>query len=66
MTYPDLIKKFGAMMAYDIMLSVEKMAGLQLDRARQDRTEEWRFQSALERLDEIDAAKMAMEGKKAG
>ncbi|MBI1273980.1 MAG: hypothetical protein GC131_07835 [Alphaproteobacteria bacterium] len=53
MTYGQMCKKFGKVMAMDILMSLEKMAQIQTDAARLAMREEERLQTALIRLDDV-------------
>jgi len=53
-TYNDLVKRYGHDMAFNLLLSVEKLAKIKNDIATLD--EETRFQRALDALDETNFA----------
>lgn len=56
-TYQDLVRRYGQPMAFDLLLSVEKLAKIRDDISAAD--EETRFQKALNALDNIDFAASA-------
>lgn len=53
-TYNDLVTRYGSPAAYDLLLSVEKLAQIRNDITQID--EETRFRRALQALNEIDFA----------
>ena len=53
MTFREMTKKFGYLMAMDILMAVEKMAKISVDSKREKMPEEKRLQSALTELDKI-------------
>ncbi|MBI1273937.1 MAG: hypothetical protein GC131_07620 [Alphaproteobacteria bacterium] len=55
MKFGDLAKKFGQSMAFDIMLSVEKMAKIKVTEEILALPEEERLQRAYDALDRLDA-----------
>ena len=54
MTYQDLVQRYGQDMAFDLLLTIEKMAKIRDGLAVID--EEERLKRALEALDRLDAA----------
>ncbi|MBI1273934.1 MAG: hypothetical protein GC131_07605 [Alphaproteobacteria bacterium] len=57
MTYAEMAKKFGKLMAIDILMTIEKMARVQMDEVRVVMTEEQRLTTALAALDRISPVK---------
>jgi ACT domain-containing protein len=57
--YQDLVTRYGDAAAYDLLLSVEKLAKINSDIIRFE--EEERFQKALEALNEINFAPHLVE-----
>jgi hypothetical protein len=53
-TYNDLVERYGRVMAFDLLLLVERLAKIRDDIATFD--EETRFQRAVEALNEVDFA----------
>jgi len=53
-TYKDLVDRYGNTVAFDLLLSVEKLAKIQNEMISLE--EEDRFQVALDALNEIDFA----------
>ncbi len=54
MTYQDLVRRYGPDMAFDLLLTIEKMAKIHDHLAMMD--EEDRLKRALDALDRADAA----------
>lgn len=53
-TYNDLVTRYGSPAAYDLLLSVEKLAQIKNDISQID--EDTRFRRALQALNQIDFA----------
>jgi hypothetical protein len=53
-TYHDLVERYGANMAYDLLLTFEKLARIKNEIISME--EEERFQKALDALNAIDFA----------
>ena len=53
-TYRDMVTKFGETRAFDLLLTVERLAKINENIAQTD--EEVRFQTALDALNEINFA----------
>jgi len=53
-TYTDMVKRYGNVAAFDLLLSVERLAKIKNEIVLSD--EETRFQQALEALSQIDFA----------
>jgi hypothetical protein len=53
-TYKDMVARYGDTQAFDLLLTVEKLAKIKSDLHMLD--EETRFQRALDALDEINFA----------
>lgn len=53
-TYHDLVERYGATMAYDLLLTFEKLAKIKSEIINME--EEARFQKALDALNAIDFA----------
>lgn len=54
MTYQDLVQRYGPDMAFDLLLTIEKMAKIRDQLTVID--EEARLKRALDALDRVDAA----------
>ena len=54
MTYHDLVTRYGRDMAFDLLVTIEKMAKIKHDIAAEG-DEEARLQLALAMLDQMDA-----------
>jgi hypothetical protein len=54
MTYHDLVARYGKDMAFDLLVTIEKMAKIEHDIAAAS-DEETRLQHALDMLDKMDA-----------
>jgi hypothetical protein len=54
MTYHDLVARYGKDMAFDLLVTIEKMAKIKHDIAAES-DEEARLQLALAMLDQMDA-----------
>ncbi|MBI1273318.1 MAG: hypothetical protein GC131_04450 [Alphaproteobacteria bacterium] len=59
MTFSEMVKKFGHTMAIDILMSVEKMARVQVDQTWLALSEEERLKRAYEALDRLDEERQA-------
>jgi hypothetical protein len=58
LTYNDLEVRYGVPMAYDILLTIEKLAKIQDELAKAEADNDQRLQRALGRLDGIDFSAM--------